>query len=179
MKKLVSWLAEIIPLVVFFAAYKYYGIITATYSIIIASFISILINYAVNKIVKTHSIFTLVLLTIFGGLTIYTKNSEFIKLKPTVMYLLFAIILIIGVITDRDMLKYILGETIKMSNQNWWRLSIRFSIFFAILAVLNEIIWRNFDESLWVAFKAYGLLPLTTLFIFSQVPFLSRNQIEH
>lgn len=179
MKKTVSVLSELLPLVIFLVLYKKQGIITATYGIVITSISAVAINYIVNRQIKMQSIIALVILTLFGGLTIYSKNADFIKLKPTIINLIFAAILLGGLYKKIGLLKYVLGEAITMSEDSWCRLSFRFGLFFLFLAGLNEIVWRGFSEASWVAFKVYGLLPLMLGFTFSQTPFISRNQLDN
>jgi intracellular septation protein len=121
---------------------------------------------------------TAVLVMIFGGLTLYLKNAIFIKMKPTALYTLFGLTLLGGLVFNRLFLKYLLSLGFEMPDRSWRTLTLRYGIFFLILAVANEIIWRNFSESTWVDFKVWGVMPLILLFSVSQVPFLMKHQDE-
>jgi intracellular septation protein len=91
---------------------------------------------------------------------------------------LFSLVLFAGVGFKKGLIKYIFNNTIQLSDENWIKFSSRFAIFFLFLAILNEVIWRNFSEDFWVKFKVFGMLPITFLFITSQLPFLYKNKVE-
>jgi intracellular septation protein len=112
---------------------------------------------------------------LIGGLTILFKDETFIKLKPTIVNLLFAAILLYGHLTKKPFLSYLLGAQIKISNHAWLILSKRWACYFIGLAILNEVIWRNFPTDFWVQFKVFGMLPLSIIFMASQMPFIMRE----
>jgi intracellular septation protein len=118
------------------------------------------------------------LVLVFGGLTIWLSNDVFIKIKPTILYTMFAAILLGGLAFGRLFIKIVLGQMLRLNDPAWRTLTWRWSAFFLVLAVANEIVWRNFSTNTWVAFKAFGVIPLTLLFAMSQTPFISRHQIE-
>ena len=105
-------------------------------------------------------------------------DETFIKLKPTLVNTLFAVILFGGLLTGRSLLKPLFGAAVQLTDQGWRKLTLRWAIFFVVLAVLNEIVWRNFTTDFWVSFKLFGIMPLTFLFAASQTPLFLREQIE-
>ena len=118
------------------------------------------------------------IILIFGGLTIYFDNEVFFKMKPTIINILFAIILYTGQILNKPLLKYLLGGTIKLQNEGWALLTKRWATFFIALAVLNEIVWRTQSTDIWVNFKVFGILPITFIFTMTQFSLIKKYQIE-
>ena len=118
------------------------------------------------------------IILIFGGLTIYFDNDIFIKMKPTIINLLFAGILYGGEIIKKPLLKHLLGGTLKLQNEGWSILTKRWVIFFIFLAILNEVVWRNASDDLWVNFKVFGILLITFIFTMTQFSLIKKYQIE-
>jgi intracellular septation protein len=118
---------------------------------------------------------TAALVVVFGGLTIWLQDPRFVMMKPTIINLLFAGVLAYGLVTGRPLLKLIMGEALKLTDQGWHRLSVRWLGFFVAMAALNEIVWRNFSQPTWVNFKV-GILPLTLLFAVAQVGLIRRHE---
>jgi intracellular septation protein len=118
------------------------------------------------------------IILIFGGLTIYFDNEVFFKMKPTIINLLFALILYGGVIVKKSLLKYLLGAAIKLEDEGWKILTQRWISFFIALAILNEIVWRTQSTDIWVNFKVFGILPITFIFTMTQFPLIKKYQIE-
>jgi len=121
-------------------------------------------------------IFTTAAVVVFGGLTLYLQNDTFIKVKVTVLNALFAAILIGGLMTGRSLLKPLLGQAFQLSEPGWRLLTIRYVGLFFFLAVLNELVWRNFSTDHWVTFKVFGLMGLTVAFTLLQLPLLQRHE---
>ena len=119
------------------------------------------------------------IILIFGGLTIYFDNVIFIKMKPTIINIIFAIILYSGEIIKKPLLKILLGGTLKLEDEGWSILTTRWIGFFIALAILNEIIWRTQTEDFWVNFKVFGILPITFIFTMAQFPVIKKYQIEN
>ena len=114
----------------------------------------------------------------FGGLTLILADETFIKLKPTLVNSLFAVILLGGLVLKRPLLKPLFGSAFQLGDEGWHTLTLRWGVFFVVLAILNEVVWRNFSTDFWISFKLFGVLPLTVLFAAAQTPFLLRHQIE-
>ena len=119
---------------------------------------------------------TAVLVVVFGGLTFWLDDPRFIKIKPTIINLLFAGVLIGGLITRRPLLKMLFGEAFNLTEEGWRKLSVRWTLFFLVLAALNEVVWRNFSEAAWVNFKVFGILPLTLVFAMAQIGLIKRHE---
>lgn len=166
------------PLFLFFLAYQWGGIYVATGVFMAAALVSIGIGYWVERKLSPVPIMTAVLVTVFGGLTLYLHNDIFIKIKQTALFSLFGLTLLGGLYFNHLFLKYVLSLGFEMPDSAWRILTFRYGIFFLCLAVMNEIVWRNFSNDVWVAYKVWGVLPLTLLFSLSQAPFLMRHQIE-
>lgn len=173
-----KFLLETAPLVVFFIVYKSYGLMEATAVLIAATSLCAAISYVVHKKVPIMPVITAVVVAIFGGLTIISEDELFIKIKPTVVNILFAAILLGGVAFKKGMLRYLLGEAFTMSEEAWRSFSLRWGLFFLFLAGTNEVIWRNFPTDFWVEFKVFGMLSLSIAFTLSQIPFLKRHMKE-
>lgn len=168
-------LTEWLPLIAFFAAYKIYGMVPATGVLIVGTIASVIAVYIKHRKVPVALWLPALLVSVFGGLTIISDNDMFIKIKPTIVYCLFAAILLGGVIKGKGFLKHLLGSAIDMEEKSWLKFSARWGVFFIFMAIANEIVWRNFSTDIWVDFKVFGAIPLTFLFLLTQMPFLKGN----
>jgi intracellular septation protein len=166
------------PLLLFFAANAVSGIFTATAVFMVAMVVVIAIGIAVERKVSPMPLVTAALVLIFGGLTLWLANDIFIKIKPTILYVMFAAVLLGGLLYGRLFIKLLLGQTLHLPEVAWRTLTWRWSGFFIALAVINELVWRNVSTNAWVAFKVWGVFPLTLLFALAQTPFITRHQIE-
>ena len=119
-----------------------------------------------------------VIVLVFGGLTLYLRDETFIKLKPTIVYTLFAVLLWAGLVWKKPVLELLFGAAFTLTEEGWRKLTLRWALFFAVMAVVNELVWRNVSTDTWVSFKAFGFLPLTFLFAVLQVPLMQRHGIE-
>ena len=171
-------LIEIIPLILFFIVNAKYGIIVATKIFVITTVIALVVSYLHLKKFSAPLLITSFLVLIFGGLTIFFKDPTFIKLKPTIVYLLFSSFLFLGLILKKNFLKIYLSNLIKLNNIGWDILTKRWSLFFLAMAILNEIIWRNFSTDFWVSFKVFGFLPLTIIFMMLQNGLMKKYSIK-
>jgi intracellular septation protein len=115
---------------------------------------------------------------VFGGLTLLLQDAVFIKVKPTIVNLLFATMLFAAWLLGRPVLQYLMGDFLKLSQAGWGKLTFRWACFFVCLAALNEIVWRNFSESAWVGFKIWGIMPLTMAFAIAQIGLLKRFEVS-
>ena len=171
-------LIEIIPLILFFIANAKYGIILATKVFVVTTIIALIVSYLYFKKVSTPLLITSFLVLIFGGLTIFFKDPTFIKLKPTIVYFLFSIFLLLGLVLKKNFLQIYLSSLIKLNDIGWNILTKRWIFFFLAMALLNEIIWRNFSTDFWVSFKVFGFLPLTIIFTLLQQNLVKKYSIR-
>ena len=169
---------EVGPLAVFFITNGKFGIFYATASFMAATLISLVTSRIFLKRIPVLALVTGVFVMIFGFLTIYLHDDTFIKIKPTVVNTLFAFILAAGLYFRRPVLKLALGEILQMREEGWRLLTLRWIGFFLFLAVLNEVVWRNFSTDTWVSFKSFGLMPLTFFFMMFQITLIMRHQIS-
>jgi intracellular septation protein len=163
---------DIGPLILFFAANARFGIFAATGAFMAAVFIALAIAYAMTRRIEIMPLVTAVIVLIFGGLTLILHNEEFIKLKPTIIYLLFGGVLLGGLAFGKSLLGVVFDQMFHLTAEGWRKLTWRWALFFLALAVLNEIVWRNFSTDVWVSFKLFGVVPLTFLFGALQYPLL-------
>ncbi|GBF26953.1 intracellular septation protein [bacterium MnTg02] len=177
MKQVLKLVLELGPLIIFFLANAQFGIFTATAVFMAAVLISLTASWLVLKKVATMPLITGVFVMVFGGLTIYLENETFIKVKPTIVNLLFAGILFGGLYYRRSFLKIVFEEAFSLTELGWRKLTVHWACFFVILAILNEIVWRSFSTDFWVSFKVFGLMPLTILFAVSQVGLLQKHEL--
>jgi intracellular septation protein len=165
------------PLLIFFAAFKYLGIFGATAAFMAAILAALAIGYALEKKLSPMPLFTAVLVMIFGGLTLYLQNEIFIKMKVTVLYGFFGLVLLGGLYSNRLFIKYVFAQAFDLDEPGWRKLTVRWGLFFLSLAAINEIVWRCTSTSTWVSFKVWGILPLLFLFALAQTPLLMKHQL--
>jgi intracellular septation protein len=166
------------PLVLFFVANARYGIFTATAAFMVAVLAALLISYVMIRRLPIMPVVTAIIVVAFGGLTLFLHDATFIKVKPTIIYGLFGAVLIGGLLFNKPLLGVVFDSLFHLSEEGWRKLTLRWAIFFFALAVLNEIVWRNTSTDTWVAFKVFGVVPLTFLFGALQVPLLRRYAVE-
>jgi intracellular septation protein len=114
----------------------------------------------------------------FGGLSIWLQNETFIKMKPTIINTLFGAALLGGMLFGRSLLGYVFNSAFQLDQEGWNKLTLRWGLFFIFLAVLNEVVWRNFSTDTWVTFKVWGTMPITILFTLSQMPLIMKHTVE-
>ena len=176
------WLKLVIemgPLILFFLANAKFGIFVATGTFMVAILIALAASWHLTRHVPTMMWVTAIIVMVFGGLTIYLNDERFIKIKPTIINGLFGGILAFGLATGRSYLKVVMEASFPTMTEQGWRLLTRnWMLFFFTMAVVNEIVWRNFSTDAWVTFKAFGFLPLTFLFVMLQMPLIMRHQTD-
>ena len=180
-KSLLKFITDVGPLAIFF--FFYYNsdknLKVAIPPLIVATIISVLLVWILEKKVPMVPLLGGILITLFGGLTIYFDNPIFIYMKPTIINILFALALFFGkYFTNEPVLKLILGKTLPMSDEGWKILNTRWTYFFIFLAILNEIVWRTQTEEFWVNFKVWGMLPITFIFTASQVGLINKHKLN-
>tara|TARA_Y100000590_G_C15699979_1_gene1006404 strand:+ start:1312 stop:1863 length:552 start_codon:yes stop_codon:yes gene_type:complete len=180
-RPLIKSLADFGPLLIFFVIY-FYGdndLGEAIPPFIIATLISLVVIYFLEKKLPMIPLTSGILITLFGGLTLYFDNKIFFYMKPTIINLLFAGFLFFGkYFTDKPLLKIFFQGAINLENEGWQKLSFRWVCFFTFVALLNEVVWRTQSEEFWVNFKVWGLLPITLLFTLSQFPLINKYKLK-
>ena len=167
------------PLVVFFAVNAWRGIFSATAAFMAAIIVAMVVSKLKYRQVSPLLWFSAVMVLLLGSITIYLHDETFIKIKPTLYYVLIAGTLTVGLATGRNFLKLLLGAAYPgLSDRGWQLLTRNWAIFFAVMAVLNEAVWRNSSTDFWVGFKLWGFLPATFLFALANVPMLMRHGLE-
>lgn len=155
------------------------AIMSATMAFMLATVVALTISLIVFRRVPVMPLISGAIVIVFGGLTLYLQNDMFIKLKPTIVNLIFATALLGGLfVFKKPLLGLVFGSVIDVDEQGWWTLSLRWGLFFLFLAALNEIVWRNFSTDFWVAFKVFGTMPITVVFALCQLPVLQRHALE-
>ena len=148
--------------------------------LIIATLISVAFMYYIEKKIPTMPLIGAALVSIFGGLTLYFDNKIFFYMKPTIINILFALILIYGkLFLEKSLLQSILENSIKLKDEGWKILTDRWIYFFIFLALLNEIIWRTQSEDFWVKFKVFGILPITFIFTLFQIKIIEKFRVTN
>jgi intracellular septation protein len=166
------------PLLLFFFVNTRWGIFAATGTFMAATIVSIAITYAMVRRVPTMPLVSAVVVMVFGGLTLYLQDETFIKLKPTIIYALFAVLLLGGLLMGRSLLALVLDSMFQLTEDGWKKLTARWGLFFVAMAILNEVVWRSVSTDAWVAFKTFAILPITILFALAQTPLLMRHAID-
>ncbi len=150
------------------------GIFVATAVFVPAVLVALAISYALTRHIAVMPVVTAAVVIVFGGLTLALQNETFIKLKPTIVYVLFGVVLLGGLAFKKALLGMVFDSVFNLTDEGWRKLTLRWGLFFFVLAVLNEIVWRNFSTDTWVSFKVFGFLPLTFIFAAAQFPLLQK-----
>ncbi len=169
---------DIGPLVLFFLANSRFGIFAATGAFMVAVVAALVVSYAMTRQWPIMPVVTAIVVVVFGGLTLALHDETFIKLKPTIIYLLFGGILLGGYILEKPFLAILFDSMFHLTPEGWRKLTLRWALFFLALAVLNEAIWRTQSTDFWVNFKLFGFVPITFVFAALQYPLLMRYAAE-
>ena len=180
-KSFVKFVTDFGPLIVFF--FFYYNsdknLRIAIPPFIIATLIALIFVWLLEKKIPMVPLISGILISLFGGLTIYFNNPVFIYIKPTIINILFGLALLFGkYFTNEPVLKKIMGKSIALSNIGWEILNKRWMLFFFVLAIANEIVWRTQSEEFWVNFKVWGMLPITFIFTGFQISLINKHKIN-
>ena len=165
------------PLIVLFVTYLMFDLIVATGTLMVATIVAVIIGYVVEKRIAMMPLITGVIVLIFGGLTVALQDETFIKMKPTIVQSLFAVVLFGGLALRRPLLKPLFGSAWQMDDVGWTRLTRRFVLFFIVMALLNELVWRTQSTEFWVSYKVFGSIGLTIAFTIFQLPLIKRHQL--
>ena len=181
-KGFIKFITDFGPLLIFFIFYYQSGLnlMVAIPPLIIATLLSLAIIYLLEKKVAFIPLTSGIVIAFFGGLTLYFDNPIFIYMKPTVVNILFALVLIFGkFFSKKPLLQKLFKNSLKLLDEGWKKFNDRWILFFFFLAILNEIVWRTQSEEFWVNFKVWGLLPITFLFTALQIPLINKYKIKN
>ena len=170
-----KFLLDTLPIAVFFIGYKIFGIFIATAAMLALTLLILAILYFYERKIALAPLVTAIVVAIFGGLTLWLHDETFIKIKPTLVNLIFSAVLLIGCLRGKGLLRYVLGPVFRLTPEGWYVLSRRWGWFFLCMAALNELVWRNFPTDTWVNFKVFGLFGLTMLFAVLQTRLIRRH----
>jgi intracellular septation protein len=169
---------ELGPLMVFFVANAKFNLFVATGAFMVAIVAAMIASYVVVRHVPIMALVTAVVVLVFGTLTLVLHDETFIKVKPTIIYGLFAAILGGGLLFGRSFIAVMFDQVFNLTPEGWRALTRRWALFFFAMAILNELIWRSQSTDFWVTFKAFGVIPLTMAFAVAQMPLIKRHSIE-
>lgn len=176
-----KWLTPVVdygPLAVFFASYFICGLLPATGALMAATGVALVLSLVVRRKVPLLPLITAAIVGVFGGLTLWLADETFIKMKPTIIQVLFAVVLFGGLAFGRPLLKPLLGAALPpMADRGWRQLTFRYALFFLVMAALNEAVWRTQSTDFWVTFKVFGIVGLTLVFGVAQVPLINRHKL--
>lgn len=144
---------------------------------IVATLIALSVSFFLTRRLPIMPFVTGIVVLVFGGLTLWLQNDEFIKMKPTIVNALFGAALLGGLAFGRPLLGYVFDSVFRLDDDGWRKLTFRWGIFFFALAILNEIVWRTFSTDFWVSFKVFGIMPLTIVFTLTQMPLIQRHAL--
>ena len=166
------WIAPLIPAAV--ATGERAGIFVATAVFMVAIVAALVVSYVMTRHLPVMPLVTAIIVLVFGSLTLVLHDEHFIKLKPTIIYLLFGGVLLGGLAFGKPLLSMVFDSVFHLTDEGWRKLTVRWALFFFALAVLNEIVWRTQSTDVWVSFKVFGVVPLTFLFGALQYPLLTK-----
>jgi intracellular septation protein len=167
-------LLELGPLLVFFVMNAQVGIYYGTGCFVGATVVALIASKLLHGRIPTMPLVSGFFVVVFGGLTLWLHDDLFIKMKPTIVNALFAVALFGGLATGQSWLKYLFGDAFRLTEVGWRKLTFRWACFFVVLAVINEIVWRNSTTEFWISFKLLGIMPLTMIFALSQIGLLKK-----
>ena len=165
------------PLLVFLVAYLASDILTATAAVIVAAVAAVVLSWLVSRRIPMMTLLMAGAIGVFGGLTLILQDETFIKMKPTIVQALFAVVLWGSLAIGRPLLRVMLQGGFPMQPGAYRVLTHRFAVFFLVMAALNEVIWRTQPTDLWVTFDTIGQIALSLVFIATQLPFMMRHHV--
>ncbi|MEP9375764.1 septation protein A [Aquabacter sp. CN5-332] len=169
---------ELGPLVLFFVGNSYGGIYLATGLFMVATLLALGAMWVLARRIAVMPLISALVVMVFGTLTLVLQDDHFIKLKPTLVNALFGLALLGGLAFNKPLLPYVFDGMMKLTDAGWRILTVRWGVFFLVMAVVNELVWRNFSTDTWVSFKTFGYLPLTILFAFAQAPLMAKHELK-
>jgi intracellular septation protein len=169
-----EWLAERFPALGAFGG----PIFIATGLFMVATAIALAVSWSLTRTLPIMPLVSGVVVFVFGGLTLWLQDDVFIKMKPTIINTLFGAVLLGGLWFGKSLLGYVFDSAFSLDAEGWRKLTLRWGLFFIFLAVVNEVVWRSFSTDAWVAFKVWGIMPITLVFTFSQMPLIMRHSLD-
>lgn len=169
-----EWLAKTFPELTTIGG----PLLIATALFMVATVISLIISKIVFKHLPVMPFVSGIVVLVFGGLSIWLQDETFIKMKPTIVNTLFGVVLLGGLAFGTSLLGYVFNAAFQLDAEGWKKLTLRWGIFFLFLAVMNEVVWRNFSDDVWVSFKVWGTMPITILFTLAQMPLIMKHSLE-
>ena len=184
---------EIGPLIVFFFANARGEWLTATFPVLeafgdpiflatglfmIATAVALSVSWLLVRSLPIMPLVSGVVVFVFGALTLWLQDDIFIKMKPTIVNTLFGVVLLGGLAFGKSLLGYVFESAFRLDAEGWRKLTLRWGLFFLFLAIVNEIVWRNFSTDAWVAFKVWGIMPITLVFTMTQMPLIMRHSLD-
>jgi intracellular septation protein len=180
-RPIIKFAADFGPLLIFFTIYfkSENDLKVAIPPFIIATLIALIVIYFLEKRIPMVPLMGCIIITLFGGLTLYFDNKIFFYMKPTIINILFAFILYFGkYFTKKPLLKIFFQTTMNLEDEGWKKLNNRWIYFFIFVAILNEFVWRTQSEVFWVNFKVWGLIPISFIFAASQIPIINKHKLK-
>lgn len=169
-----EWLIERFPVLANIGG----PIFIATALFMVATVLALAVSWMLTRSLPIMPLISGIVVLVFGSLTLWLHDENFIKIKPTIINALFGVILLGGLYFGKSLLGYVFDSAFKLNAEGWRKLTLRWGIFFLFLAVLNEVVWRSFSTDFWVAFKVWGTMPITLLFTFAQMPLVMKHSLE-
>jgi len=150
----------------------------ATALFMVATAISLSVSWMLTRTLPIMPLVSGIVVFVFGALTLWLQDEVFIKMKPTIVNTLFGGVLLGGLLFGKSLLGYVFDSAFRLDEEGWRKLTLRWGLFFIFLAVVNEIVWRGFSTDFWVAFKVWGIMPITILFTMTQMPLIMRHSLD-
>ena len=173
-----KFVLEMGPLVLFFLVYSKFGIFAGTGALMAATIVALAVTYALTKHLPVMPMVTAAMVVVFGGATLLLHDATFVKMKATIVYLLFAAALLGGLLFGKALLSVAFDSVMNLTEEGWRKLTLRWGLFFVAMAAVNEFVWRTQPEDFWVKFKVFGFVPLTILFAISQTPLMLKHELK-
>ncbi|PSJ53145.1 septation protein A [Kumtagia ephedrae] len=169
-----AWLVERFPALAELGG----PIFVATGLFMVATAIALAVSWVLTRTLPMMPLVSGIVVFVFGALTLWLQDDVFIKMKPTIVNTLFGVVLLGGLAFGKSLLGYVFDSAFRLDAEGWRKLTLRWGLFFLFLALANEVVWRNFSTDAWVAFKVWGIMPITLLFTLSQMPMIMRHSLE-